>query len=234
MIRICATLGESRMEDNLSHLEPCRENGVEMVEIRLDRLRSIGITSEDLSLIREAGLESVVTLRPLSHGGMYKGSEGKRSEILLKIMDNGPDHLDIELGMLMEHKPEIMEKAEDHDIGVIISHHDGGKTPSIETIRSRVYDCLDEGAEMAKVVTRTDSLEDFFTLIEAAASLKGSGSSYSLMGTGPFGHLSRIFSREIGSQLVYCSCGESFVEGQVPARDLKRLWEQIRGDISGV
>jgi 3-dehydroquinate dehydratase type I len=187
------------------------------------------VTSQQLSKIREAGLESIVTLRPTWEGGLFGGSEGERCRILSRALKAGPDYIDIELGMMTDHSMGLRKESRKLGVGIIISHHDWEGTPSENVIACRIDKCTDAGADISKVVVRSGSLKDFITLLDMGSRIGGNELRYSLMGTGPFGHLSRIFSREIGSEMVYCSIGEPVVEGQISLKDLKTIWKHGNG-----
>jgi len=90
--------------------------------------------------------------------------------------------------------------------------------------------CWDAGGDIAKVVFTNLSVNDLGLMRAAARKVNNKGRRYSLMGMGPYGHLSRILSPIMGCEMVYASLDEPGIQGQMNIRNLRIIWSDMRID----
>ncbi len=220
---------ERTIEEDLSLIASCWLQGADIVEIRLDHLKEGQVRSDDIRMIREMGLLTILTLRPKWEGGHFNGSESERCELLREAILLEPDHIDIELGMDKVNREDLVNLAKETGVEVILSYHDPKAPVTEDVVVERIKRCWEEGADISKVVFRCDSIDDFITILNAGSLMGSTDQVFSLMGMGPFGHLSRIFAGEIGSNIVYCSHGDPLIEGQISIEQLRSIWRTGKG-----
>lgn len=181
--------------------------GTDLVELRIDRLRSPSFRKikETLS---EFGESAVVTVRPTSEGGGFVGKESERISFVRELAELEPAYFDIELRTLVAH-PELRSgKLGRH---LIVSWHDMSGTPGVARLRevaSRAasYDGL------VKLVTLAKRAEDNLATLSLYG---GTGKQPIAFCMGDQGVLSRVMAMELGSPIVYASLpGELLAPGQ--------------------
>jgi 3-dehydroquinate dehydratase type I len=229
MTSICIPLMERTVSEDVALLDRCRSLGADIVEIRMDRLKEGFIESEEISKFRKTGLKTILTMRPLWDGGDFKGTEEERFEILRRCIQNGPDLVDLELKMDDPRRKELLKIAAECGVGSVISYHDHEATPSIEDVLMKMELCRDAGGDIVKVVFTNNSIDDSLVLLKAGRRVKYQNDRYSIMGMGPFGHLSRIFAPIMGCEIVYASLDEPDIPGQLEINDLTEIW-----DVTGI
>ena len=91
---ICVTLGRGRHRTLLEEWGQAAEAGAELVELRVDCLRS-EINLKRLLADRKTPL--VFTVRRGADGGLWRGNEEKRLLLLREAIVSGVDYVDLEL-----------------------------------------------------------------------------------------------------------------------------------------
>lgn len=222
---ICVSLMESTISDVFASAVHCKSLGADIIEVRLDCIDEPYPSSlEKLSKLKEkTGLPIILTLRPAWEGGSYKGDEESRLAVLEEGIKNGFDYVDLELKMKDAERNRLMVLAKDNRVKVIISYHDFQATPSVPEITDLIKKCADAGGDLVKVVfTCNNCIDAFNILLAGKAGLLNQAHDYSIMGIGPYGHITRILAPFLGCNMVYASIDKEKVkiEGQV---DLKTL-----------
>jgi 3-dehydroquinate dehydratase type I len=162
--------------------------------------------------------------RTRAEGGRWHGGETKRIEELIKASELGADMVDIELMTegLAEIVPLIKKRSK-----CLLSNHDLKETPSLEELKEIVRRQLAAGADICKVVTTTQKFEDNIRALELISAFPGTEIVSFAMGD--LGMISRVLSPLIGAKFTYASVkkGKESASGQITARELHRLYEQI-------
>jgi 3-dehydroquinate dehydratase/shikimate dehydrogenase len=101
-------------------------DGVDGLELRLDHWRSV-TPSVVKGLLASSPRPVLLTLRKISQGGKFPGSEEEREQLILKLLELHPPYFDLEGDM----RPEFLRAAlQNHPrTRFILSHHDFDKTP---------------------------------------------------------------------------------------------------------
>ncbi|KAL2244113.1 UNVERIFIED_CONTAM: Bifunctional 3-dehydroquinate dehydratase/shikimate dehydrogenase, chloroplastic [Sesamum indicum] len=94
---ICAPLMADSVDQVVVLMHTAKLKGADIVEIRLDHLKSFNGRADIEKLIRECPLPTLFTYRPIWEGGQYDGDENSRFNALRLAMELGADHIDIEL-----------------------------------------------------------------------------------------------------------------------------------------
>ncbi len=193
--------------------------GSDLVEFRIDHLRRPD-AGEVLRELSPYSGRCVLTVRPKSQGGAFRGGEEERLGLLAKISEMRPEFVDIE-GEAARESSEVLERVRKRARRLIVSWHDFGETPSPSTLRKQ-YDRLRQVGGTAKIVTLAKTAEDNIRVLSLYE--RGGAADLIAFCMGEKGMFSRILSLYVGSPLAYASLpGESVAPGQLSIVQLKEL-----------
>ncbi|KAF2284891.1 hypothetical protein GH714_032002 [Hevea brasiliensis] len=94
---ICAPIMADSVDKMIIDLDKAKASGADLVEIRLDSLKSFNPTEDLKTLITRSPLPTLFTYRPIWEGGQYEGDEPSRLDALRLAMELGADYVDVEL-----------------------------------------------------------------------------------------------------------------------------------------
>ncbi|MEI8310595.1 MAG: type I 3-dehydroquinate dehydratase [Verrucomicrobiota bacterium] len=168
----------------------------------------------------------ILTVRHPREGGMRELSVQQRREIFAGLLP-AADLLDVELRSFAT-LAGIIGSARSRQIRLVASFHDFKKTPSSGKLRDLATRARDEGADIFKLATRTETPADVCRLLDL---FQSAPIPLAVMGMGPLGFGSRILFAQCGSVLNYGWLHRPNVPGQWPALELKRILasEQVSG-----
>lgn len=210
--RIVATVTE------VSEAKNAKREGADILELRIDLLRSKNIPGY-VKMVRNAtSLPLIVTCRGKKEGGKWKKSEKERIQMLLSAMEFA-DAVDIELSADCG---SIIKKAEELAIPVIVSYHNFRVTPTDSFIRKKIADIFRGGADIAKVAVMPKTSEDVIRLLDVLRITKKPTVAIAM---GEIGKPSRILAPLFGSVLSYGCVSEAKAPGQMRVRDMKGMLE---------
>lgn len=229
MSLICVSVIEESLPEIITSSVKCKSLGVDIVEVRLDYLKEPAsqATLDALYDVKmNVDLPMIITLRPRWEGGNFTGEEEDRLETLKKAIDKGFDYVDLELKIQEDKRTPLVDHAQYLGVKTIISNHDFEKTPAKEKILDQIKECHSANGDLAKVAYFCNSIDDTHNVLWAALIVKNLKLPFSVMGTGPFGHITRILAPFVGSHFVYSSLDakREAAEGQIPIATLKGLW----------
>ena len=116
---ICVTIGRGRHSSLAEEWKAAAEAGAELVELRIDCLRR----DPDLKrILKERPTPLVFTIRRGADGGLWRGNEEKRQQLLREAIALGVDYVDLE----MDIAPKIRRFGKTKRI---VSYHNFKKTP---------------------------------------------------------------------------------------------------------
>jgi len=117
----------------------------------------------------------------------------------------------------------ILTLAEKKNVRRIISFHNFKSTPSARILAAKASEARSHGANIFKVVTRTDTPIELGRLVEFMTS-RPLDLAVAVMGIGKLGAISRVLLARAGSVLIYASIGAATdVEGQLSLEQLRAL-----------
>ena len=184
-------------------------------------------TDESITLLKESiPLPVIFTVRPLSEGGHFPGTEEERLSVMKKAIESGVTTIDVELSIDGKQRKEILEMAASAKIGIVSSIHDIESTPSASDLVAMVEEHATEG-EMFKFCGTVNDHQDALQIVEACHELLGSKHKFALMALGNGGDWARLHAPVLGQSLVYASLRNEFRlsdKGLVNIRDLKSAW----------
>jgi len=195
----------------------------DIIELRLDNLKD---NLDQVASFLTDSLPDVSVLATARHpdeGGYHSLDATARQELLLRFLPQ-VDAIDIELRSVDEMK-ETIDASRSANKTIILSFHDFSSTPSTDTIRSKIDQAIDAGADVCKIAIHLDSLPALDELTQICES--ETRTKLSMMGMGPMGKASRLAFAKAGSVLNYGYLKEPNAPGQLPAIELKRLIEEI-------
>jgi 3-dehydroquinate dehydratase type I len=195
----------------------------DLVELRIDR-----IGEPDLPLLLHAGKERIlVTNRRRDEGGFFAHCENRRMELLREAIDLGARYVDIEVrtGAAALGRLGKAIRAKKGKTKLIVSHHDLKGTPSRQTLMKRLKACRALGADIVKIVTLAQKVEDNLRVLDLIPQALGVGQDIIAFCLGAKGRLSRVAAPLLGSCMSYASLeeGAESAPGQLTAQDMKKI-----------
>jgi len=214
--RICAVIVSNDLKA-VKGVEPL----VDLFEARIDL---IGDGWQEL--VKQLNKPWIACNRCTEEGGSWQGNESERRKELLSAIELGASIIDIELvtGNLEEIVQLIKKKAK-----CLLSFHDFKGTPSLDRMREIVQKELAAGADICKVVTTAQKLEDNLTVLQLISDFpKTKVVSFAM---GPLGSVSRILCPLVGGNFIYASVeeGQESASGQMTVRDLRNIYGTLEG-----
>lgn len=177
----------------------------DLVELRLDSVSDPNVAGA----LAGRKLPVIVTCRPTWEGGMFKGSEEERQQILRDALARGAEYVDVEW------KANFSELlASSAGRRVVISSHDFDGVPADLVGRAQAMRAT--GAEVVKIAVKTSTLSDCLPLLDLGAQVSRQGTV--LIGMGECGLATRVLARKFGSLWTYA--GELRDVGQLTVSDL--------------
>lgn len=230
MSLICISLVEKTVPEIMEYSNKCKVLGTDIVEVRLDFLKkSVSSTMLDelLEFKRKTGLPVILTLRPDWEGGNFKGKEDQRIVILKEIIERRFDYLDLEYKMDKTKRNELILMARKNNVKTIVSHHDFRQTPTWEEILNQIQKCVKTKGDIAKVVYYNNSLDDCLNILKAGFAAKKLNLEFTVLGMGPYGHVTRILAPAVGCQIIYAALekGKEAIFGQTDVATLREIWK---------
>jgi 3-dehydroquinate dehydratase / shikimate dehydrogenase len=205
--KLCVTVTGATTAELRAHRDQVQD--ADLVEVRVDTV------ADPSAAGALAGRKKpvIVTCRPTSEGGHFKGSEEERRAILSEALALGAEYVDLEWnGACVD----LMERTGGRR--VIVSHHDFAGVPA--DLGGLAHAMLSSGAEIVKLAITAHGLRDCLTL---RAIGKNTRVPMSLIAMGEPGVPSRVLAGWMGSCWTYA--GDGAAPGQIPA---KRIQEEFR------
>jgi 3-dehydroquinate dehydratase type I len=219
---ICISIVPGTNEEALSLLGRALP-AADLVELRIDR-----IDKPDLPMLLYAGRDRLlVTNRCRDEGGFFALDESKRMALLHEAVDLGAGIVDIEAGT----GPGAVNalagaiRAKGGKTRLIVSHHDMKGTPSLRTLEKRLKACRLLGADIVKIVTRANAVEDNLRVLEIIVQALKMGQEITAFCMGEKGRLSRVAAPLLGSCISYVSLEEGVesAPGQLTADQMRSV-----------
>ncbi|KAB1214065.1 Bifunctional 3-dehydroquinate dehydratase/shikimate dehydrogenase, chloroplastic [Morella rubra] len=219
---VCAPVMADSVDKMLINMDKAKEGGADLVEIRLDSLKSFNPFEDLKILIKACPLPTLFTYRPKWEGGQYDGDEKKRLDALRLAMEFGADYVDVELQVAREFNDSFNGKKPEKS-KVIVSSHNYQDTPSMEDLGNLVARIQATGADIVKIATTaleiTDVARVFQITVHSQAPVIG-------IVMGERGFISRILCPKFGGFLTFGTIESGIVSapGQPTMKDLLQLY----------
>ena len=188
-------------------------------EIRFDFLNP-NTVPDALQLIRKDLRKCVCTLRPVSEGGKFAGSEKNRISIIKLIAEYNPFLLDIEFNTLRKNK--ILQRyLKSTGTDILVSWHSFKHTPNISVMQKKLSE-MKKISKNIKMVTMAKSINDGSRILSLYKNSKGVKLIAFSMGN--FGRMSRLLCLLLGSPYTYVSLGKAIAPGQFTVDEVKSIF----------
>ncbi|MGH9462145.1 MAG: shikimate dehydrogenase [Vicinamibacteria bacterium] len=213
--RVVAAVMAPSMAETLRAVE-ASTGGADLIELRVDAIRD-----PDLEALRLADSRPLIfTCRSPREGGVFRGSETERREILRRALELGFDYVDIELDTI-DHALRDIETSS----RLILSHHAFDSLP--DDLPGWVDRAADWGADVLKLAGRASSLADVLRLGEIGPAAHDRGLAYAPITMGPAGVAGRVLASRLGAEWTYAAARGLTATG--PGQlDLDELLERYR------
>ena len=187
-------------------------------EIRFDFLNP-NTVPDALQLIRKDMRKCVCTLRPVSEGGKFAGSEKNRISIMKLIAEYNPFLLDIELNTLTKNK-NLRRYLKNTGTGILVSWHNFKQTPGISVLKKKLAQ-MKKFSNNIKIVTMAKSINDATQVLSL---YKNNDTELIAFSMGNYGRVSRILCLFLGSPYTYVSLGKPVAPGQFSVDEVKSIF----------
>ncbi|PPD58243.1 type I 3-dehydroquinate dehydratase [Dehalogenimonas etheniformans] len=193
---------------------------VNLFEVRID------LIGQDWPAIAEnLNKPWIATNRLASQGGKWQGSENSRLEALIKALDLGASIVDLELvtSSVVDMIAAVKKKAR-----CLISHHDFNGTPSPEVLPQLVKRLTAAGADICKLVTTANSIDDSLSLLGLYDLFPDK--SLVAFAMGEAGVISRVMAPLCGAEFTYAALdsGQSSAPGQLTVSQLAEIYRHLK------
>jgi len=203
-VYVCAPILHENGEDVIKSAAAAIKSGADLLEIRLDALpdQDPELVSHLLQQIR---YPTIATNRLQEEGGLYKGPETKRIEILLAAAE-WVDYVDVELRTRDKYKSEIIEASK----STILSYHNYQETPPLDELFKIAKRATTEG-DLAKLAVMPRNIQDTLTVLEVVSQCANTIA----ISMGNLGSYTRVVAPLFGSPITYASLDEEIAPGQL-------------------
>ncbi|GAB2277534.1 hypothetical protein Dimus_012244 [Dionaea muscipula] len=219
---ICAPVMADSVDQMLVQIQMAKEQGADLVEVRLDYLKSFSLDQDLEILIKQSSLPTLITFRPTWEGGQYNGDENKRLSSLHRAMELGASYIDVELKVADEFFKSIGGKKPEK-VKVIVSSHNYENSPSAEELGNLVVRIQATGADIVKIATTALDITDSARILQLL-----SHSQVPVIGIamGEKGLMTRVLSAKFGGFLTFgvIESGKVSAPGQPSIKDLLDLY----------
>jgi 3-dehydroquinate dehydratase-1 len=191
---------------------------IDIIELRVDLFSDLSAEGIE-GIFRSAqnlGKPLIATIRDHTEGGMMKLSNQERLSLFQRIAPLA-DLIDIEI--FSEIYIQVREIVKREKKGLIGSFHDFKGTPAFERLDDLYRKAKSEGADIVKVATMADTVEDLRTMTRFTLS---HAQEVVTLCMGKMSLISRVFFPFIGSLFTFGAVGEPKAPGQVSVIKLRQ------------
>ncbi|MFM8952190.1 MAG: shikimate dehydrogenase [Planctomycetaceae bacterium] len=208
---ICVSIGRGRHRHVIAEHRHLAENGVPLVELRLDYIQG---AVQVKRLLAERPCPVIVTCRRVADGGRWEQSEEARRMLLRTAIVEGADYVDLEDDIAATVPRYGKTKR-------IVSHHDFQKTPADLTLLHRRLADLD--ADIVKIAAMANHPTDNLRMLEMvhAARIPTVG-----ICMGDIGAPTRILTGRAGAPFTFATFHDDRVlaPGQIGWRQMREMY----------
>ena len=208
---ICVSIGRGRHRHVIAEHKHLVENGIGLVELRLDYLQG---EVQVKRLLRDRPCPVIMTCRRKSDGGRWEHSEEARLTLLRTAIVEGADYVDLEDDVAAGIRRYGVTKR-------IISHHDFQKTPADLTLLHKRLASMD--ADVVKIAAMANHPTDNLRMLQMmhASRLPTVG-----ICMGDIGAPTRILGGRYGAPFTYATFNDDRVlaPGQIGWRQMREMY----------
>lgn len=207
----------------------------DLAEFRIDLLSFASDTKQVIALGHElkkilGNKPMIATIRTKNEGGQLEISDvdyGKTYQAYLK--NPFMDWLDVEMFRDQKVVSEIVQKAHQKKVLIVMSNHDFQKTPSQDEIEKHLLKQDQMGADILKIAVMPKSKQDVFTLMNATLKVSQQTTKPLLtMSMGQLGTISRVATANMGGSYSFGMIGQASAPGQIDVTKLKQILQTVQ------
>ncbi|MEM3333709.1 MAG: type I 3-dehydroquinate dehydratase [Thermoplasmata archaeon] len=207
---------------------------IKLIEIRFDSIFDESIGTNVFSIINSIDIPYIFTFR--SHKESEKGSQAKvvdddtRIKWYTEAIENGASIIDFELSSIKinENFKEVIKKAKNKNVGVILSYHNFNETPDLNFLLGVIEDENKYDADILKFATMIKKISDLLVIDQATYLARATYKKPIIsMGMGYMGKLSRISTVAFGSDIIFAYIGKRSAPGQLSYSQVTKILSQI-------
>jgi 3-dehydroquinate dehydratase/shikimate dehydrogenase len=206
---ICVTIGRGRHSSLAEEWKQAAEAGVDLVELRIDCLRR----EPDIKrILKDRPTPMVFTIRRGVDGGLWRGNEEKRQQLIREAIAAGVDYIDLE----MDIAPKVRRFGKTKRI---ISYHNMKATPV--DIRDIAEKCEEFDPDIVKVAATASTLAEASRILHLASVSKAPTIPIAM---GEIGVFTRILGAKYGAPFTFAGFNPErvFAAGMQPWQVLKK------------
>jgi 3-dehydroquinate dehydratase/shikimate dehydrogenase len=208
---ICVSIGRGRHKHLMAEHRYLAENGVQLVELRVDYVRS----RVDLHrLLTDRPCPCIITCRREQDGGQWNDTEQNRLLLLRTAIVEGADYIDLE-DDIADGIPRYGKTKR------IVSYHNFRDTPAdLEDIHRRL---ASKDADIVKIATMTHRPSDNLRMLNLIRSAKVPTVGLCM---GEIGMPTRILAGKFGSPFTYATfhAERKMAPGQIPYKQMREVY----------
>ncbi len=208
---ICVGIGRGRHRHVIAEHKFLAEQGVKLVELRLDYIQG---PVQVKRLLRDRPCPVIVTCRRAQDGGRWEQSEEARRLVLRTAIVEGAEYVDLEDDIASTVPRYGSTKR-------IVSHHDFHKTPNDLIGLHRQLSSLD--ADIIKIATMANQPEDSLRVLELMQSVDKPTIGLCM---GDIGMPTRVLAGRFGAPFTYATFSSDRVlaPGQIGWREMRDIF----------
>ena len=215
--KICASVAEKTPKRLKQTLTKALKKS-DYAEIRFDFLNP-NLVPDTLQQIKKDLRKCVCTLRPVSEGGKFSGSEKNRISIMKLIAEYNPFLLDIEFNTLIKNK-NLRRYLKSTGTDILLSWHNFKQTPDTSVLKKKLAQ-MKKFSNNIKIVTMAKSVNDATRVLSL---YKNNNTKLIAFSMGNYGRISRILCLFLGSPYTYVSLGKPVAPGQFSVDEVKSIF----------
>lgn len=221
---VCGAVTGKDVDEMRKAVSLAAKQGADLVELRMDSLQD----REGWEKLLRKDLPIIFTNRSKREGGSFRGSEEKRTDIILDAIEQGVSCVDIELSTPEKLRNRVVSRAKKSGVSVLMSCHDFSKTPSVGKMAGFARKMAGAGCDLAKVVTFSKSSMDSLRVLDFLVQVQDEVAVPVIaFAMGDAGKITRIAAPLLGSPIAYASVGKPTAPGQLEVAETKRLLRKL-------
>ncbi len=231
---LCAPVVEETQEKIISNIKDMADQGVEMIEWRIDWYRDGKDPEAVTALLRK--LAPVVThtvllgtFRSREQGGQKDISLDDYLELNLQAAKTGVlDLADMEF-FQVKAPEETVHALRQAGVGVVASDHDFSRTPDSDSIKNKLEQMYLSGADFVKLAVMPQDKPDVLRLMEGILSVKKKYpmSHIIAISMGNDGVISRLLGQWFHSEVTFAAFAKTSAPGQVSYDEARMVLKQM-------
>jgi 3-dehydroquinate dehydratase-1 len=213
---ICVPIVEKNYESVLEAAKNSIEAGADLIELRIDAMDHPN-PDEVSNIIKDIKHPIIATNRMIEEGGLFRGSEAERTDILLAAAKHA-DIVDIELQTDEDYLNRIIKASK----STIISYHNFEKTPSAEILLMVVNQERKLG-DIAKFAVMPKNISDTLIVLDVLSQVENTIG----ISMGEIGRYTRVVATLFGSPITFASLDNISAPGQLDIRTTKDFLDKL-------